>query len=75
MFAYCLVYLGVLFYIYYYYYLFILFFLVTNSLMNCEPEILIATPERLLELVSLKAIDISGVSLLVYILLFGIVIL
>lgn len=36
-----------------------------NSLKNCEPEFLISTPERLLELISLKAIDISGVSLLV----------
>ncbi|RWW20251.1 hypothetical protein GW17_00015654 [Ensete ventricosum] len=35
------------------------------SLRSCEPEFLVATPERLLELVSLKAIDISGVSLLV----------
>ncbi|KAL5569534.1 hypothetical protein UlMin_026109 [Ulmus minor] len=36
-----------------------------QGLKNCEPEFLIATPERLLELISLKAIDISGVSLLV----------
>ncbi|THU50201.1 hypothetical protein C4D60_Mb06t17610 [Musa balbisiana] len=35
------------------------------SLRSCEPEFLVSTPERLLELVSLKAIDISGVSLLV----------
>ncbi|KAF8706543.1 hypothetical protein HU200_030825 [Digitaria exilis] len=34
-------------------------------LKTCEPEFLIATPERLLELVSLKAIDISSVSMLV----------
>nr|CAN62968.1 hypothetical protein VITISV_032272 [Vitis vinifera] len=33
-------------------------------LKSCEPEFLVATPERLLELISLKAIDISGVSLL-----------
>ncbi|GKV34265.1 hypothetical protein SLEP1_g42650 [Rubroshorea leprosula] len=36
-----------------------------NGLKSCEPEFLISTPERLLELLSLKAIDISGVSLLV----------
>ncbi|XP_039775891.1 probable ATP-dependent RNA helicase ddx5 [Panicum virgatum] len=35
------------------------------GLKSCEPEFLIATPERLLELVSLKAIDISCVSMLV----------
>ena len=34
-------------------------------LKTCEPEFLIATPERLLELVSLKAIGISSVSMLV----------
>ena len=34
-------------------------------LKTCEPEFLIATPERLLVLVSLKAIDISSVSMLV----------
>uniref|UniRef100_A0A804JHQ2 DEAD/DEAH-box helicase domain-containing protein n=1 Tax=Musa acuminata subsp. malaccensis TaxID=214687 RepID=A0A804JHQ2_MUSAM len=36
-----------------------------QGLRSCEPEFLVSTPERLLELVSLKAIDISGVSLLV----------
>ncbi|KAH1045899.1 hypothetical protein J1N35_036683 [Gossypium stocksii] len=36
-----------------------------NGLQSCEPEFLVSTPERLLELVSLKAIDISGVSMLV----------
>ncbi|PON36951.1 DEAD/DEAH box helicase domain containing protein [Trema orientale] len=36
-----------------------------QGLKNCEPEFLISTPERLVELISLKAIDISGVSLLV----------
>lgn len=36
-----------------------------NGLKSCEPEFLISTPERLLELVSLKAIDASGLSLLV----------
>ncbi|XP_031264343.1 uncharacterized protein LOC116122655 [Pistacia vera] len=36
-----------------------------NGLKSCEPEFLVSTPERLLELVSLKAIDISGVSMLV----------
>ncbi|XP_034703767.1 uncharacterized protein LOC117928080 [Vitis riparia] len=36
-----------------------------HRLKSCEPEFLVATPERLLELISLKAIDISGVSLLV----------
>ncbi|GFZ06037.1 P-loop containing nucleoside triphosphate hydrolases superfamily protein [Actinidia rufa] len=35
-----------------------------HGLKSCEPEFLVSTPERLLELVSLKAIDISGVSLL-----------
>ncbi|GMI80562.1 hypothetical protein like AT2G28600 [Hibiscus trionum] len=36
-----------------------------SGLQSCEPEFLVSTPERLLELVSLKAIDISGVSTLV----------
>lgn len=36
-----------------------------SGLKTCEPEFLIATPERLVELVSLKAIDISSVSMLV----------
>ncbi|XP_077241211.1 P-loop containing nucleoside triphosphate hydrolases superfamily protein isoform X2 [Tasmannia lanceolata] len=36
-----------------------------HGLRSCEPEFLVSTPERLFELVSLKAIDISGVSLLV----------
>ncbi|KAL6980251.1 Hydrolase [Sarracenia purpurea var. burkii] len=36
-----------------------------HGLKSCEPEFLVSTPERLMELVSLKAIDISGVSLLV----------
>ncbi|EYU38063.1 hypothetical protein ABFS82_06G159200 [Erythranthe guttata] len=36
-----------------------------NGLKSCEPEFLVSTPERLLELISLKAVDISGVSLLV----------
>ncbi|KAL8518142.1 hypothetical protein ACS0TY_009482 [Phlomoides rotata] len=36
-----------------------------NGLMSCEPQFLVSTPERLLELLSLKAVDISGVSLLV----------
>ncbi|KAA8534505.1 hypothetical protein F0562_032022 [Nyssa sinensis] len=36
-----------------------------QGLKYCEPEFLVSTPERLLELVSLKAIDTSGVSLLV----------
>ncbi|KAA3481567.1 ATP-dependent RNA helicase DBP3 [Gossypium australe] len=36
-----------------------------NGLQSCEPEFLVSTPERLLELVSLKAIDISVVSMLV----------
>ncbi|XP_021731468.1 uncharacterized protein LOC110698363 [Chenopodium quinoa] len=36
-----------------------------QGLKSCEPEFLIATPERLWELVLLKAVDISGVSLLV----------
>lgn len=34
-------------------------------LKSCEPEFLISMPERLLELIALKAIDISGVSMLV----------
>lgn len=36
-----------------------------SGLKSCEPEFLISTPERLLELVSLMAIDISNVSMLV----------
>ncbi|XP_059656698.1 uncharacterized protein LOC132303456 isoform X2 [Cornus florida] len=36
-----------------------------HGLKSCEPEFIISTPKRLLELVSLKAIDISGVSVLV----------
>ncbi|CAK7325322.1 unnamed protein product [Dovyalis caffra] len=36
-----------------------------HGLASCEPEFLVSTPERLLELVSMKAIDISGVSFLV----------
>ncbi|KAJ8640059.1 hypothetical protein MRB53_016753 [Persea americana] len=36
------------------------------GLRSCEPEFLVSTPERLLELVSLRAIDISSVSLLVF---------
>ncbi|XP_050938783.1 pre-mRNA-processing ATP-dependent RNA helicase prp5 isoform X2 [Cucumis melo] len=36
-----------------------------QGLKNCEPEFLVSTPERLLELVAMQAIDISGVSLLV----------
>ncbi|XP_022765539.1 DEAD-box ATP-dependent RNA helicase 20 [Durio zibethinus] len=36
-----------------------------SGLQSCEPEFLISTPERLWQLVSLKAIDISGVSMLV----------
>ncbi|KAF9597073.1 hypothetical protein IFM89_015264 [Coptis chinensis] len=36
-----------------------------DGLKCCEPEFIISTPERLLELVSLKAIDISGLSFLV----------
>ncbi|XP_042491852.1 probable ATP-dependent RNA helicase ddx5 isoform X2 [Macadamia integrifolia] len=36
-----------------------------HGLRSCEPEFLVSTPERLLELISSKAIDISGVSLLV----------
>ncbi|KAK6933494.1 DEAD/DEAH box helicase domain [Dillenia turbinata] len=36
-----------------------------HGLKSCEPEFLVSTPERLLELVKLKATDISGVSLLV----------
>lgn len=37
-----------------------------NGLKSCEPEFLVSTPERLSELLSLKAVDISGVSLLVF---------
>ncbi|KAI4352623.1 hypothetical protein L6164_006857 [Bauhinia variegata] len=36
-----------------------------HGLKSCEPEFIVSTPERLLELVSLKAIDISNVSMLV----------
>ncbi|KAK6144690.1 hypothetical protein DH2020_021510 [Rehmannia glutinosa] len=39
-----------------------------DSLKSCEPEFLISTPERLLELLALKAVDISGVSLLISVL-------
>ncbi|XP_068660128.1 DEAD-box ATP-dependent RNA helicase 20 [Aristolochia californica] len=35
-----------------------------QGLRSCEPEFLVSTPERLMELVSLRAIDISNVSLL-----------
>jgi superfamily II DNA/RNA helicase len=40
-------------------------YFIFDSLKSCEPEFLVSTPERLLELVNSKAIDISGVSLLV----------
>ncbi|KAL1206971.1 DEAD-box ATP-dependent RNA helicase 5 [Cardamine amara subsp. amara] len=36
-----------------------------SGLKSIEPEFIVATPERLLEIVNLKGIDISGVSLLV----------
>lgn len=36
-----------------------------EGLKSSEPEFMIATPERLSELLSLKAVDLSGVSLLV----------
>ncbi|XP_073306261.1 uncharacterized protein [Primulina huaijiensis] len=36
-----------------------------NGLKSCEPEFIVSTPERLLELLTLKAFDTSGVSLLV----------
>ncbi|XP_022744807.1 uncharacterized protein LOC111295543 [Durio zibethinus] len=36
-----------------------------SGLQSCEPEFLVSTPERLLQLVSLKAIDVSGVLMLV----------
>ncbi|KAJ3703740.1 hypothetical protein LUZ61_007445 [Rhynchospora tenuis] len=36
-----------------------------HGLKSCEPEFLVSTPGRLLELVSLKAVDISSVSFLV----------
>ncbi|KAK4790507.1 hypothetical protein SAY86_017811 [Trapa natans] len=36
-----------------------------RGLKSCDPEFLISTPDRLLELILLKAIDISGISLLV----------
>ncbi|CAH9108641.1 unnamed protein product [Cuscuta epithymum] len=36
-----------------------------NDLKTCEPEFIISTPERLTELISLNAIDLSGVSFLV----------
>lgn len=36
-----------------------------QGLKSCEPEFLVSTPDRLLELVGLQAIDISAVSLLV----------
>ncbi|KZV55299.1 hypothetical protein F511_06776 [Dorcoceras hygrometricum] len=36
-----------------------------NGLKSCEPEFIVSTPDRLLELLNLKAFDTSGVSLLV----------
>ncbi|KAM7268056.1 hypothetical protein ACFE04_010222 [Oxalis oulophora] len=36
-----------------------------SGLKSCEPEFIVSTPERLLELVALKAVDVSSVSLLV----------
>ncbi|KAG9459093.1 hypothetical protein H6P81_003601 [Aristolochia fimbriata] len=36
-----------------------------QGLKSCEPEFLVSTPERLMELISLKAVDISNISLLV----------
>lgn len=36
-----------------------------HGLKSCEPEFLVATPERLWELVALKAVDISSASFLV----------
>lgn len=36
-----------------------------RGLRSCEPEFLLSTPERLLELISMKEVNISGVSLLV----------
>ncbi|KAI4370227.1 hypothetical protein MLD38_018597 [Melastoma candidum] len=36
-----------------------------HELKSCEPEFLVCTPGRLLEPISVKAIDISGMSLLV----------
>ncbi|XP_017223890.1 uncharacterized protein LOC108200296 [Daucus carota subsp. sativus] len=36
-----------------------------QGLKSCEPEFLVSTPERLLELLSLNAVDIAGISLLV----------
>ncbi|KAD2093505.1 hypothetical protein R6Q59_008751 [Mikania micrantha] len=36
-----------------------------HGLKTCEPEFLICTPDRLLELVSMKAVDISGVCSLI----------
>ncbi|ONK77627.1 uncharacterized protein A4U43_C02F8780 [Asparagus officinalis] len=36
-----------------------------QGLKSCEPEFLVSTPDRLLELVQLKAIDVSSASLLV----------
>ncbi|CAN7078672.1 unnamed protein product [Brassica oleracea var. botrytis] len=36
-----------------------------SGLKSLEPEFLVSTPERLLEIVALKGVDISGVSLLV----------
>ena len=42
-----------------------LFFFLSCRLKSLEPEFLVSTPERLLEIVALKGVDISGVSLLV----------
>jgi len=42
-----------------------LFLFLSCRLKSLEPEFLVSTPERLLEIVALKGVDISGVSLLV----------
>lgn len=48
---------------------FVFYFLINlfrlYSLKSCEPEFVVSTPERLLDLISLKAINISAISSLV----------
>ncbi|KAI3834414.1 hypothetical protein MKX03_032525 [Papaver bracteatum] len=36
-----------------------------DGLKSCEPDFLVSTPDRLLELIAVKAVDISAISLLV----------
>lgn len=42
----------------------------SGSLKRCEPEFIVSTPKRLLELLSLNVVDISELSLMVTLILF-----